>query len=121
MKNFIKYITENIRPPLLMITLIIAGNAIGQNDQQLSEKFNYIAKPGSTKQWIDFFQDNTIKARTIFTDFKDAFQLSDDDEMQIKRIKKDDIGFTHYRYQQFYKHHPVVYGEYIVHEMRDGL
>jgi Zn-dependent metalloprotease len=122
MKKITKYITENIRPPLLAIlTWFIVGNAIGQGEQPLGEKFKYIAKPGSTKEWITFWQDSTIKPKSIFRDFKDAFGLSQSDEMAIVKTQKDTIGFTHYRYQQYYKNYPVLYGEYIVHQQPDGI
>ena len=107
MKKFIKYITENIRPPLLFfLMLIIAGNVAAQNGATLSEKFKNIAKPGSTKEWIIFWDSAKINPKTIFTDLKDAFELSNDDQMILKKIKKDDIGFNHYRYQQYYKNIP---------------
>jgi Zn-dependent metalloprotease len=122
MKKITKYITENIRPPLLaMLILFIGSNVIGQGEQPLSEKFRNIAKPGSTKEWITFWQDSTIKPQSIFTDFKDAFGLSQNDEMTIVNTKKDDLGFVNYKYQQYYKNHPVLYGEYIVHQQPDGI
>ncbi len=122
MKKIIKYITEYIRPPLLvLLTLFIIGSAFGQGGTPLSEKLQHIAKGGSTREWIDFFEDSTIKPRSIFIDYKDAFGLSDDDKMTITKVKKDDIGFSHYKYQQYYKNHVVLYGEYIIHQQPDGF
>ncbi len=121
MKIFIKYITENIRPPLLMLLLLITGAVFGQGGTPLSAKLQKLAKAGSTKEWIDFFQDSTIKPRSIFQDFKSAFDLSDDDNMIIQKVKKDELNFSHYKYQQFYKNHRVVYGEYNIHQQSDGL
>ncbi|HEX5153485.1 MAG TPA: M4 family metallopeptidase [Parafilimonas sp.] len=122
MKKIIKYITENIRPPLLaLLALFIAGSAIGQAGKPLSEKFKNIAKPGSTREWINFWQDSSIKPQTFFTKFKDAFELSDNDQMTINKIKKDELGYTHFRYQQYYKKHRVLYGEYIVHQQPDSM
>ena len=104
MKKIIKYITENIRPPLIvLLALCIAGSAIGQAEKPLSEKFKNIAKPGSTREWINFWQDSTIKPQSFFTKFKGAFDLSDNDQMTINNIKKDELGYTHFRYQQYYK------------------
>ena len=58
----------------------------------------------------------------FFKDFKDAFELSNDDLIWLlNRVKKDDIGFTHFSYQQYYKNHRVVYGEYIIHQQPDGI
>lgn len=122
MKKIIKYITEYIRPPLLVLILIcFTSGVIGQGRTPLSEKFKNIAKPGSTLEWMDFWQDTKINPNTVFTDLKDAFGLSADDRMTIRKVKKDDIGYTHYRYQQYFKNHPVVYGEYIIHQQPDSF
>lgn len=122
MKNIIQRVSKTIRPPLLMLlTVFITGNAMAQNGSQLSEKFKYIAKPGSTKEWITFWDSAKINPKTIFSDYKAAFDLSADDEMIVKRVKKDTLGFMHYRYQQLYKKHPVLYGEYIVHQQTNGI
>jgi len=122
MKKIIKYITENIRPPLIaLLALFIAGSVIGQAEKPLSEKFKNIAKPGSTREWLNFWQDSTIKPQTFFAKFKDAFELSDNDQMTVNKIKKDELGYTHFRYQQYYNKHKVIYGEYIVHQQPDSL
>jgi len=122
MKKIIKYITENIRPPLLvLLTLFIAGSTIGQAEKPLSEKFKNVAKPGSTREWLTFWPDSSIKPMSFFTKLKDAFELSNDDQMLLNKVKKDDIGFTHFRYQQFYKNHRVIDGEYLVHQQPDSL
>src|SRR5215471_16598026 len=100
MKKIIKYITENIRPPLLaLLALFIAGSVIGQVEKPLSDKFKNIAKPGSNREWIRFWQDSSIKPGTFFTKFKDTFELSDNDQMTVNKIKKDELGYTHFRYQ----------------------
>lgn len=122
MKKIIKYITENIRPPLLaLLALFVAGSVIGQAEKPLSEKFKNIAKPGSNREWLTFWQDSSIRPGTFFTKFKDALELSNDDQMTINKIKKDELGFTHFRYQQYYKNHRVIYGEYIVHQQPDSI
>jgi Zn-dependent metalloprotease len=61
------------------------------------------------------------KAGNLFTKLKDAFELSNDDQMTINKIKKDELGFTHFRYQQYYKNHRVIYGEYILHQQPDSI
>ena len=96
MKKIIKYITENIRPPLLLLlTISFAPGAIGQDRTPIGERFKNIAKPGSTLEWMDFWQDTKINPNTVFTDLKDTFGLSADDRMTISKVKKDDIGYTH--------------------------
>jgi Zn-dependent metalloprotease len=122
MKKVTKYITEYIRPPLLLLLIVfITDNVIGQSGTPLSEKFKNIAKPGSTKEWITFWDSAKVSPTTFFTDFKDALGFTNDDNMIIKKVKNDNIGFKHYRYQQYYKNLPVVYGEYIVHQIPGGF
>ncbi|WP_153798103.1 M4 family metallopeptidase [Foetidibacter luteolus] len=117
MKSFIKYITENIRPPLLLLLILfISGQLVAQQGTPLSDRLKKMAKAGSTREWIDFFEDSTIKATSIFKDYKAAFDLANDDEMVVKKVKKDRLNFSHYRYQQYYKNIPVLYGEYIIHQ-----
>lgn len=121
MKNIIKHINGNIRLPLMaLLILFICSNVIAQKQHPLSDKFKNITKPGSTREWIDFRADSTIKAKAFFTRFQDAFGLSNDDLMTLFKTKKDEIGYTHYRYNQYYKNHRVVFGEYIIHEQPDG-
>ncbi len=124
MKKFKKYITENIRPPLLFFCMLfMMGKSIAQNVLPLSEQFKTLIKPGSTPEWISFWQDSagSLQPATFFTKFQGALNLSADDLMTLYKTKKDEIGFTHYRYQQFYKSHRVVFGEYILHQQPDGI
>ena len=122
MKKIIKTINESIRPPLLVLLMVfITGHSIGQVGAPFNSKFSSIAKPGSSRDWVDFSEGTVIKPTTIFEDFKDAFELSNDDQMKIKKTENDELGFTHYRYQQYYKNLPVLYGEYYVHQQHDGF
>ncbi len=122
MKNIIKYISETIRPPLLLLlSFCLANNASAQNGTALNAVLEKMAKPGSTREWVSFLPGNTLNPRTIFIEYKNAFDLSKDDEMVVRKINHDDIGFTHFRYDQTYKNHRVMYGEYIVHQQPDGI
>lgn len=106
---------------ILLLVLSVTYKAAGQKETPLNSKFQGIAKPESTKGWIYFFENYKANPATIFIDLKDAFELSDNDQMMLKKTEKDDIGFTHYRYQQYYKNYRVLYGEYIVHQQSDGF
>lgn len=74
----------------------------------------------STPNWIDFREDVSISPTTIFTDLKEAFGLSPNDNMQLVKKSTDWLGFTNFRYQQYYKQIKVVYGEFFVHQQPDG-
>lgn len=122
MKKIITRINASIQPPLLVLLMaLITGHATGQQVVPLSPKFDIIAKPGGIKGWIDFREGLAINPTTLFTDFKDAFELGIADKMAIKKTQKDNLGFSHYRYQQYYKNLKVVYGEYAVHQQKDGF
>lgn len=123
MKNIIKFIPKTIRPPLLLLLsfCMAATNTMAQDGTPLSKDLQKLAKPGSTREWVSFLPDSTLNPRTIFIKYKSAFDLSKDDNMVMKKTDKDDIGFSHFRYDQKYKNYRVVYGEYIVHQQPDGI
>ena len=95
--------------------------AKAQRDALLTPQLESVAAGGSTPNWIDFRQDTKVNPITIFTDFKAGFQLSENDQMNLLKTEKDQIGYSHYRYQQLYKNHKVLYGEFLVHQQADGF
>ena len=107
----------------IMLLLVLSGNAKAQQTipPPLNPKLEVLARPQSTGNWIDFREGTSINPSTIFADLKDAFELKEDDQMQVKKTEKDNLGFTHYRYQQYHKNLKVVYGEYFVHQQKDGF
>lgn len=123
MKNSIKFIPKTIRPPLLLLISFSMAviNTMAQGGTPLSKELQKLAKPGSDREWVSFLPDSTLNPRTLFIKYKSAFDLSKDDNMIVKKTEKDEIGFTHFRYDQKYKNYRVVYGEYIVHQQPDGI
>ncbi len=124
MKKIIHYLTQSIRPPvalLVLFILLVVGNAVAQDTASLSPAFKNIAKPQSTKGWIYFWENYKANPLTLFDDLQVAFELSKEDKMALIKTVKDEIGFTHYRYQQYYKSIPVLFGEYMVHQQSDGF
>ncbi len=107
------------------ITLLIAWPANNAKAQKaaklLNPKLQAIAKGGSTPDWVDFREGTIINPATIFTDLKDGFDLSTDDQMKVAKKQTDEIGFNHYHFQQYYKNLKVVYGEFIVHQNAEGF
>lgn len=49
------------------------------------------------------------------TYFRETFSLRKDDGLKMKKQESDELGFTHYRFQQWYHNFPVEFGEYLVH------
>ena len=109
--------------PAIMLLIAYPGNkAMAQKgDKPLNPRLQSIAKGGSTANWVDFREGTSVNPTTIFTDFKDGFDLSDNDQMKVAKTVKDEIGFNHYKYQQYYKNLKVVFGEYIVHQNAEGF
>lgn len=91
---------------------LISLTAVAQNRQMQMEEF---AKPVETKGWIDFREGNTLDPQTLFTDKKEMFGLTAHDHMQQYRMRTDEIGFTHFRYQQYHKGLKIVGAETILH------
>ena len=109
--------------PAVLLLIAWPGNKAEAQKaaKPLNPKLQAIAKGGSTPDWVDFREGTAVNPTTVFTDLKDAFELSERDNMKSVKNEKDDIGFTHYRYQQYYKNLPVVYGEFIVHQNAEGF
>ena len=106
---------------IIMLVAWPGLEAKAQKDALLTPQLEAVAAGGSTPNWIDFRQDTKVSPITIFTDLKAGFQLSENDQMTLLKTVKDQIGYSHYRYQQFYKNHKVLYGEFIVHQQADGF
>lgn len=63
-----------------------------------------------------YFKKNLdIKPDEVFTKHPSAFGLLKDDEMRLWKSSKDESGYLHYRYTQYFKGIPVEGTEYIVH------
>lgn len=88
-----------------------AGVTVGQ----ISKNVTKIALIKDASGWIQFKDNQSINPETIFTVNKSEFGLSQADQMVIKRTEADQLGFTHHRYQQYYKGIPVEGGEFIIH------
>lgn len=121
MNNFINHVNGNIRSPLISILLLfICSNVIAQSEHPLGNSFRTYATPGSTREWLTFNPDSIVHQNTFFTRFGAGLGLSSNDVMNVVKTSKDDLGFTHTRYNQFYKNRRVVFGEYILHTDADN-
>lgn len=74
-----------------------------------------IAGPTSNADWINIKQDIEINPLTFFVNYKQALRLGINDEMRLDKTLADKIGMTHYRYQQFYKGHKILFAEFYLH------
>lgn len=74
------------------------------------------------------FKNNVgLTNENVFERMRTVLRISPNDQLQLRRIMKDEIGYTHYRYQQYFHGVMVEAGEYIVHvkdaevKMMNGL
>ena len=80
-----------------------------------------IATATSTEDWITIKPEIIINTSTFFTAEKTALGLQANDEMVLYKTETDDIGFTHYRYNQFYKGYRIISAEFFLHEKEGKL
>ncbi len=106
---------------MLLTALPHTGLMAQKAEQPLNPALQGLAKAGSTARWIEFMDGTTINPTTLFKEYKAGFELTADDDMRIARTEGDEIGFHHYRYQQYYKDLKVVFGEFIVHQNKDNF
>jgi bacillolysin len=105
---------------LYLLVTFVAGKAQVSTDS-LNGELRKIAKPESTSTFIKFKEDATVNPVTIFNELKQAFNLGNDDQMRIFKTEDDELGFTHRRYQQYYKNVKVEDAIFIVHTNKDGF
>jgi len=82
----------------------------GQNN-----RLSQIALSNKNSRWLEFRQNLKLSPATILNDYKYAFGLGALDMMKIISTKTDQLGYTHYRYQQYYAGIPVDNAVFIVH------
>jgi Zn-dependent metalloprotease len=97
--------------PFLLALVLLFANSYAQNSVKISD----IAQQKNTKGWIKFLPNKNISSEQVFTVYKNAFGLTASDEMRLIRTENDLLGYSHNRYQQYYKGIPVEGGVYLIH------
>ena len=114
---------------IILLTLTIGTNYHTVKAQQpdlikgdtISFQLMKIAKPESKINWIKFKDSLNINPTNVFTEFKAAFNLKENDKMLLTKIEKDDLGYSHYKYLQYYKDIRIDGGIYTVHTNKKGI
>lgn len=101
---------ENILNKWKILLLLFVFFSKLSISQRLSEITNM-----ADSSWLEFKGELNINPVSIFQSNKTAFGLGTNDEMIIKTAKTDELGFTHYRYQQKYMGIDVEGGQYSIH------
>jgi Zn-dependent metalloprotease len=108
-----------IRGGLLFALLVVGGAAIfgfsSCRRHARTGTFDEIAQPMDSPGWITFKDSARVNPKTLFTDHADLFQLPAGNEMRVTSEQVDDLGMTHFRFQQLYKGVEVENAEFRVH------
>jgi len=88
--------------------------------QTNNAKLAQIAQSGNSTEWVKFKQEKQLDPLKVFPYYKDAFGLTANDAMTVKTQESDKLGYTHYRFQQYYQGVPVRSGDYLIHE-KNGI
>ncbi len=65
--------------------------------------------------YMQFLPSSSISSNEGISGIASILGMSSVDSWQLIRNDKDDLGYTHNRYQQYYQNIKVVTGEYILH------
>ncbi|UCH63925.1 MAG: M4 family metallopeptidase [Fidelibacterota bacterium] len=96
-----------------------AARSIGLAPDFVAEKVADIIVTPHGSKWLVLRYDSQISPMDIFEEYRAEFKLGKDDRMDLYRTEEDNLGFTHYRFQQTYQGIKVEGAEMLVHA-RDG-
>ncbi len=100
---------------IFFLFAVVFTMAAGISAGQISKNISKIAVIKDPSGWIQFKENQQLNPETIFTLNKSEFGLTSTDQMLINRTEADKLGFTHHRFQQYYKGIPVEGGEFLIH------
>ena len=85
-----------------------------EEEQKPKGDITDIAEPVVTPGWITFKPSAKINPKTLFKDHAAIFHLPPGNEMVAQPEQTDELGITHYRYQQFFHQIKVENAEFLV-------
>lgn len=94
------------KPSILIINLLMLFQA------QAQQKISYKNQLGS---WASYQKNNQQTAKQLAQN-KAALLLNEHDDLKLIATTTDELGFKHYRYQQYYKGIPIEGAVYLMHE-----
>ena len=110
-----------LKPQWLIAIMLLTAQLSSAQLNKSIPTLDEVAFPIATKGWIDFRSGNNFDAQTVFINQKSMFGLTATDEMRQTKIKTDEIGFTHVRYQQYYNNIKIEGAECIAHHNGQSL
>ena len=105
---------------LLFLIFYTGFSSYSQIINNYSKDLQVIAKPGSNKERIKFKEGLNIAPHNIFVSNKEAFNLSEDDNMRLFKESLNSSGFKHLKFQQYYKGLKVYGYQYLIHVNKQG-
>ncbi|MFM7016176.1 MAG: M4 family metallopeptidase [Bacteroidota bacterium] len=93
---------------------VLSGNDAKAINKNLAE-VRYDAR-STAPLYLSFLPGSAISASDGMNGLSSILGCSNNDFWRLIRSDKDDLGFTHSRYQQYYKNIKVETGEYILHQ-----
>jgi bacillolysin len=87
----------------------------------ISHGIKQIAEQVDKNGWINFKPESDISATDFFNEHKQNFGLGEKDDMILKKIISDDLGYSHYIYYQKYNGIKVEFSKIVLHEENGSL
>ena len=107
---------------ILLVFSLANYEISGQNDSSSIFKYATLIldqKTNSPKD-IRFEEGNYISLNSFFDQYRNEFNLSNDNELRSFRVLTDKLGQTHLRYKQYYKGIELAEVQFILHE-KNGM
>lgn len=102
---------------LTTVLLLLFKGVMAQDSGKISNTGNVLY---NSKQEPVLISTSSPAQTNPLTWLRNQLQLSSDEGTQLIREQKDELGFTHYRYQFYYKNYLVEHKTYYVH-VKDGV
>lgn len=108
-----------MKKTLLLITFcgLILNSVLSQNplNNKSTKKLSEIANLKYGESLLIFKPELNIGVTDVFTRYKEYFGLTSSDEMRLVNTETDQIGFVHYKFQQYHHNVLVMDGVFILH------
>jgi len=86
---------------------------------KVSSASNYSKKNITSSEWKKYDSKAFTTAQKLAND-KSALQLETNDHLNFVKVEKDEAGYKHYKFQQYYKNIPVEHATYLIHESSES-
>ncbi len=108
---------------LILISTFLGSVCLSQTtvNEKPTKKLSEIASHRYGESLLIFKPELNIGVTDVFTRYKEYFGLTSSDEMKLITTETDQIGFQHYRFQQYHNNVIVMDGVYILHSKAGKL